>query len=412
MNSVNTSELVNNYSSKFLDALPDGHGVSSPLGVWILLSLLAPSLEGEEREKLETILGASAEQVNMEATRLLNTLPEDVTSGVAFWFRENYLNMLNVENFLKTLPAVVEVGDSISQNHADSWVDQKTLGIIDRFPVKITDETAFVLASTLATKIDWKYPFKETAPIVTGEFAEHALEGMVAHDLHYKAIFKTSYGYAGVHMAENFEKRTTSHILNGGIKETTRGEKGVLETYSIIMGNPETSQKDAQKAALEIISGKAVKLSLFDLPLGDATSWGVSEHVVYSEKNTGREEKIDALVAAWSAEGEHDLLKNVGIPGVTVAVKHITSWVKPPAEINATQSAKAEYNGTGFTATAVTVFDGIATSGMPKPPQHRVTVRTANIKFDSPYTVVATVKTSERETIPAFIAWVQTPSNP
>ena len=387
---VSTSELVNNYSSKFLDALPDGHSISSPLGLWVLLSLMAPSLEGKEREEMEAILGAPAEQVSMEAQQFLSNHRSDLLLSVAFWFREQHLRMPIVDNFLKTLPASVEVKNSISQEYADRWVDEKTSGIIGEFPVEIDDDTALIFASALAAKIKWRHPFKETAPITSGKFAEYSLSGMVADDLHYKAIFKTSYGYAGVHMAEDEE---------------------ALKVYSIIVENPELSQKDAKKAALEIISGKAVQVSLFDLPLGDSTPWNIRERVFMSNVGAERREEIDALVASWSAETQYDLQNSIDMPGVSIALEKMKKLMLEVKEAKAIQSAKAKYGMEGFEAAAVTV-NHLITAPPPSPDKYEVTVRSATIKFDNPYTVVATVRTRGEENIPAFIAWVETPSAP
>jgi hypothetical protein len=395
MDSIKTSELVNNYSSKFLDALPDGHNISSPLGMWVLLSLIAPSLEGEEREEMEAILGAPAEQLSIKVQHLFNELPSDLFLSFAFWFREHFLHMSNVDNFLKNLPAIVEVENSISQEHADSWANEKTLGIIDKFPEEITAETAFIFASALATKIKWKWPFTTTTPITTGKFAEYSLEGMIAKRLHYKAIFKTSYGYAGVHMAES------------------AGE-GLSEVYSIITDNPDLSQKDAQKAALEIINGKAVQVSLFDLPLGDATPWNVQEYTTISYDAPEKREEIDAVVASWSAESEYDWFGTMVVPGVPVAVENMERWLNgKDSSVKAVQAAKAKYGIEGYEAAAITYFSGFVTAANPGfGEKYEVLVRTATINFDNPYTVIATVNTHEEGNIPVFIAWVETPSAP
>ena len=49
----------------------------------------------------------------------------------------------------------------------DRWADEQTGGLIDKFPLKITDETLLVLASALTARVRWRTPF-EGYPRETG----------------------------------------------------------------------------------------------------------------------------------------------------------------------------------------------------------------------------------------------------
>src|SRR5262249_60252001 len=67
------------------------------------------------------------------------------------------------EQWLSGLQASVERGPIPSQDEADRWAREHTLGLIERFPLKITDEIYLLLATALATKVSWDRPF-ELAP--------------------------------------------------------------------------------------------------------------------------------------------------------------------------------------------------------------------------------------------------------
>lgn len=385
----NIASLVNNYALNFLDVLPNGHSVSSPLGVWLLLALLAPYSEGENREQLEIILGDSAEKSSNIAVDFLQSLPEDIKGSIGLWYREDFLDKTTLETFLNKLPSIVSVEDSMSQRQLDSWAKEKTLGIINSFPVEIEDLTALIFASAIATKVSWKNPFEEKRLFTTGKFAQ--TEGMVSTYEHTTAIYDTSYGLFGVHKAES-----------------TRG----LEVYSIISESPNLPQKFAQKAALEITSGKASRVSLYDLPLGDLSVWQVNESIseyedIDSEDNI---ERIEAVVAAWEVESRYDL-KEMNILGILQASNILGTLLKNPDDynFNAAQVAHAKYNMKGFEAAAITSFV-VERGGLPE--YKKVTVRDAKIIFDNPYTVIATSKNNQKENIPVFIAWVETPSIP
>jgi hypothetical protein len=79
-------------------------------------------------------------------------------------------------------------------------------------------------------------------------------------------------------------------------------------------------------------------------------------------------------------------------------------------DIQAKQSAIAEFNRTGFKAAALTVFEISATAG---PPQrgNRVLQRHATVRFNRPFAAVALAVANPRsngtwDRVPVFSAWV------
>src|SRR4029450_10150521 len=67
-----TATLIARYAERFNAAFADGeHAVTSPLGAWLLLALVAPSADGDRKARLEEVLGTTAEDAFARATALL-----------------------------------------------------------------------------------------------------------------------------------------------------------------------------------------------------------------------------------------------------------------------------------------------------------------------------------------------------
>ena len=52
------------------------------------------------------------------------------------------------------------MGALTDQAALDRWADEQTGGLIDKFPLRLTDETLLVLASALTTRVRWRTPFE------------------------------------------------------------------------------------------------------------------------------------------------------------------------------------------------------------------------------------------------------------
>lgn len=374
-----TADLILSYSSKFLEALPNGHGVSSPLGAWLLLALLAPYSEGSNREKLELVLGVEAEEASLAASNFISNLSSELKSAVGIWYRDTLLDATKLNPFLKTLNPIVARHDTISQEILDKWAHDNTLGIIKDFPLGVGEDTAIVIASALAAKIKWSKPFEGTKTFKKGSFS--GKEGMEAGEGHHIAIYKTTYGLVGVHMADS--------------------EIGELKVYSIIAESPNWTQKTTEKAAMEVVSGEAKKVSLFDLPLGESPQWYISEQ--HMEEAVS--EIISAIVAPWEAQSLHNLLGSPGIDSIKEILGNLLPSSQSFQEFQAAQTAKAKYNIIGFEAAAVAAA-GFEFTGVPQR-LPKAMGRAATISFDNPYTVIAAVADSSHKNTPVFVVRVE-----
>jgi hypothetical protein len=60
-----------------------------------------------------------------------------------------------LSRWLASLPATVETGALTGQAALDDWARRTTAGLIEKFPVELTDQTLLMLGTALATKISW-----------------------------------------------------------------------------------------------------------------------------------------------------------------------------------------------------------------------------------------------------------------
>src|SRR5262245_3682050 len=154
-----TATLVARYAERFNAAFADGvHAVTSPLGAWLLLALVAPAAEGDAKARLEEVLGTTAEDAFVRASELL-TMPHPaigLASGV--WARRELVTTA-YDRLAASLPEAVARGGVPMQPELDEWARKHSLGLIEQFPIAITDDTAIVLADALATDVEWDEPF-------------------------------------------------------------------------------------------------------------------------------------------------------------------------------------------------------------------------------------------------------------
>ena len=163
--------------------------------------------------------------------------------------------------------------------------------------------------------------------------------------------------------------------------------------------------------------GSTARLSLFELPLGDGPLWSISEEDVETEARNGREERLLAVLPAWSAESELDLGDES--LGFSAAARVLAgAFDRPDWRFEARQTAVARYSALGFEAAAVT---GLLLA-MSAPVRRLGVRREATVRFARPYAVVAVAcegvpgrpagpTPNPWYGLPVFSAWVSSPSD-
>ncbi|MDP7701763.1 hypothetical protein [Mycobacterium sp. TY815] len=368
--------LITRYSQRF-GGVHVGHSVSSPLGAWLLLALAAPLAKGPVRRDLEDILGVDVKRARRALDELLDDPPEVIRSALAVW---------GVPAWPTELPAAVETGPVPTQAQADAWARDHTDGMIDRFPVDVSEMTA-VLASALATRIAWARPYDVTdAAELRSPWGEQVAEALAGADGYLTDV--AGLGTVAVHSAV------------GG---------GCLQVTSVI-ADPKASAQAVLAAAHDIAwrqaTGSSVRRAkLADLPLGEGQFWTVTE-----ERRPGGDQ-VRVVLPAWQASSNHDLTADPGL-GFGALGRALAAALPAVPEIQARQSAVARYNRWGFEAAAVTAValrSAMLPTGMS---------RTATLRFGHPFAVVASVgkrpgrpRRDPWAGVPVFAAWVAEPAD-
>jgi hypothetical protein len=244
--------LVTRYARRFHAVIGPQHHVASPSGACLLLALCARAASGDERRELIDVLGCEPEEAAALAAGLVETPHPLVSAAAAVW------NMAGMgdEQWLAALPASVERGPIPSQDEADRWAREHTLGLIEKFPLKITDEFYLLLATALATKVSWDRPFglAPGSALGTASHWGRPLERVLASPAgHTALVARTAQaGEVAVHVG--------------------RARDGLLVVSVIAAADVPAGEvlAAAHGLATDLALGRPVpRRSLFDLPLGD-----------------------------------------------------------------------------------------------------------------------------------------------
>jgi hypothetical protein len=349
--------------------------VASPLGLWVLLALLAPATTDGARTALEAELGTPVDDAHTRAVELLATPHPAVHAAIAAWSRQVFLGPAFTA-WATSLPPMVETGAVPTPARADAWAAEHTGGLVPRFPVQITDLTAVVLASALATDVSWIEPFSAVpADALGGPFGAAIRTALRAHPSHVQVLVDTqAAGLVAVHAAEAAAGlRVVSVIAAPGVDPATV-HVAAHAVAALLGGDP---------------AAPARVLDLFDVPLGEGHAWTLTEEEreVHVHTDDGRTRATTTFLAAWSASSDHDLLD---APGVAEALTALDGFLLPdarPAAFDVRQAAVAECTRLGFRAAAVTAM--ALRAGSARPPLQRVRHREAVVRFNRPYAVLA-----------------------
>jgi hypothetical protein len=335
------------------------------------------------REEITDALGVDIDTARRWVASLLARPHEAVHAALAAWYAPG---LTGLARWRSELPSEVTTGDVPTQEQADVWARDNTLGLIDSFPVQL-EHVVVLLASALATKVTWLRPFDLTeAAQLRSPWSRQLTQVLHAPaELgHHARILATQRaGHVGVHTAlADHHLDVTSVIAAEGV-----------------------SRADVLAVAHEIATASplpdAPEISLFDLPLGDGPLWTITEqHADYGGQ------RIEAVLPAWHAATEYDLLSAPSL-GFGAAGQSLL----PGGQVRAAQTAVAEYTQRGFAAAAVTAL-AMTVSGRVAPPPGPY--RTATLRFGHPYAVVATTRAipgSPWDGLPVFAAWISDPDD-
>jgi hypothetical protein len=390
------------YAERFHAGLGDRHHVASPLGAWLLLALAGPASAGRLRADLAEVLGTDVEAAAAAAAALLGSPHPLVASAAAVWNRPGVSGEA-LARWLAGLPAAVQTGELPTQPAADAWAREHTRGLVDRFPLELTPDVLLVLASALATKVSWERPFHRVPAGRLGPASAWAGQ------LTWVLESPDDYGH------EQFIAVTDQ--AGEMIVHAAEARGGLLVTS--VAALPEVPPVEVLAAAHQVATrlaadGQLARRSLFDLPLGEAPLWTLTEQPA---SRPGGPQQCIAVLPAWSATSEHDLAgPRLGFAAAAAALADLLGlrdyWYE------AKQSAVARYSRIGFEAAAATAFAVGESLQL-----HHGVQRVAELRFGHPFAVVAVTRRGhlDREAaaappapwhgLPVFSAWITTPDD-
>src|SRR5712692_5928472 len=409
---VETGEWVSalgRYAGRLHARAGPGHHVVSPLGAWMVVALCA-TVAGDEqaRGELAEVLGTDPVPAAAFAARLLADPHPLVAAGAGVWVRPAR-ETTRIKQWRAGLPAVVDTGDIPTQEEIDRWAAERTLGLIERFPIALTSDVVCLLASALASRVSREVPFDvvDAAALGPGPWSarlRRVLRPPRGDPRHRQYLAGTDRaGTVGVHLT---------------------GARGGLLVGSVIASDQAAPAGDVLAAAEEIVTAEArqrgssvTRLSLFDLPLGDGAVWSIREEQVDTTAPGGLEEQVVSVLPAWSARTDVDLRDDEAL-GFAAAARVLAEALEL-AEwwYDARQAAMARYSAVGFEAAAVTGLAVLVSAKVSRPGRRR----TATVRFAHPFAVVAAAFDDPRARhaspvpspwhgLPVFSAWVSEPA--
>jgi hypothetical protein len=387
------ADCICRYAAKLHADIGTGHQVSSPLGAWLLLALVAPASAGQDREALTEALGCDADTAARWAAELLSSPHPAVASAAAVWTAGAFAPGPALRRWQDSLPAPVSRGPLPDQAGLDSWARDHTFGLIDRFPVPWSRDLLLVLATALATRVSWTVPFTAVPASRLGPASPWAgqLNRVLATPArgpgHEQFIAVTGMaGDVAVHIA--------------------RARDGLaVVSVAALPGVPSAAVLAAahQIGCLHAAGGSVPRRDLGDLALGQGPLWQIREEI------SSPGPAFSAVLPAWSAVSVHDL------SGAGLGFGAARQALMPgPGPWQAAQSAMARYTRTGFEAAAVSAIAIATAVRLP------VTRRVAELRFGHPYAVVAIATDPEPaggsghdawRGLPVFAAWVSEPDD-
>ncbi|MET8360089.1 hypothetical protein [Micromonospora sp. NPDC005171] len=394
------------YAARLHATAGDRHHVASPLGAWLLLAVGAtaavePAATQGAATELARALGTDLPSAAEVARTLLNAPHPLVGSATALWHRSGQGDG-GPAAWRATLPGTTEVGVLPDQAGLDAWAREHTLGLIETFPLRVGPDVVLALASALATRVSWATPFDVADARALGAGSPWA--GQLR-----RALRSPSQGHRCAIVST---EGAGDVIVHTAPAQTTDGAGLVVLS---VAAAPQVPPAEVLAVAYDLSAGAADgaqpagSRSLFDLPLGEAPLWTLTEERVRTTARDGREERHSAVLPCWSARSEHDLTAPaLGFPAVAATLG--TALALPVEHFEARQTAVARFDRYGFEAAAVTGMFGLTSL----PPEG--VARTAELRFGHPYAVVAVATDTRADGgtgpwhgVPVFSAWVAEP---
>ncbi|MFW0797153.1 serpin family protein [Gordonia sp. CPCC 205515] len=368
------ARAANALTARWCSSLGGEDSALSAAGVWPLLALLASAADEPAGTELAAALGRPVDSAQRDALELVDILrmSTSATAALGIWASEG---IPLYEAWTSGLPAGM-VGRLTDQAALDRWAADETGGLIDHFPLDISEDTALLLASALAARVRWRDPF----------------EGYPRHG-----------GFGDSPPDKQWLRRTTSDlsavaVLDDRVTRVVVEGEGDVDVH-VMLGD--RSPAEVLAVGLRELSGEARVQAATELD-GGATGLDVRR-----EKSTVPEDIVQLDIPSFEIRASHDLLAHralFGLNSVTEADTHLPLLSPIPLFVSGgAQDVLARFFAEGFEAAAVTAF-AVAAGAAPHRPEFDVTV--VDVTFDRPFGFLAVHRPSR---LAVVAGWVSCP---
>ncbi|WP_019927044.1 serpin family protein [Nocardia sp. BMG111209] len=349
---------ANDLTARWCAAAGRGDFVLSGCGVWPLLGVLAGAADEPARAELTAAVGLSGAEAHAGALRLLESLSaaESVAGALGLWVRRDI--ELNPD-WSGTLPAGT-VEPLTDQPALDAWAARHTAGLIPRFPLDLTAETAMLLATAVVARTAWADPFHDDVlEPVSGPWRGHRGPGL-----------------------SRYSKQLGDAALLGGSDPVTRvvvRGHGDLDVH-LLLGDG--SPGEVLATGFGALDGTVEVRG--ELPVG---TLGPGLTV---EATRAMSDSLRIQLPPFEIRSSHDLLADPDLFGLRAATDstrgHFPAVSATPLAVDsARQDALARFTREGFEAAAVTAV-AFAVAAALFPPRRTVEIA---VTFDRPFAFLA-----------------------
>lgn len=136
----------------------EGNVVYSPLSIKYALAMLADGASGDSKEQITKIIGDYKPKAYINSTNRSLANVVFVNDAIADAVKNTYTDTIKTK-----YNADVVFDPFDNSNNVDKWVSDKTLGIINKAPIKISTDTYYILLNALAIDMNWNYQLQCTA---------------------------------------------------------------------------------------------------------------------------------------------------------------------------------------------------------------------------------------------------------
>ncbi|WP_278264232.1 serpin family protein [Nocardia sp. AG03] len=330
--------------------------VVSAAGVWPLLAILAGCAEGPTRAELVAAAGVPAEYAHAAGLELLKTLDasREVTTAIGAWVRPE---LPLREEWVRSMPAGT-VGTLRGSAQLDAWARDHTDGLIEKFPVPITERTLFALATALLARTRWAKQFDEVLfTPETGPWQGHRGPG----------LYRRSYPDGSVSVLDD----TVTRVVVRG--------RGELDVHLLISADGPARALDAGLAALD----GALAVRTDPAPGTVALCLAVERREVFGG------DAVYLTLPPFEVRAKHDLFARAALFGLTAARDttrgHFPGLAVQPVALDAAaQEVVARFDAAGFEAAAVSAV-AMTPGGVPQPTMSTIT----SVRIDRPFGFLA-----------------------